>query len=66
LDEHFDKKQQRNIISWTSIEDRKMWSWTDSVVFPLWQNYVYKEWKEANEKNLEFLRKKYILLMWIS
>lgn len=52
----------KNVLSKSSQSDNMIWSWQDSHVYWLWTKYVYKEWKEWNEKNIEYLRKKYLLL----
>lgn len=52
----------KNVLSQSLQSDQIIWSWQDSHVYKLWRQYVYKEGKEWNEKNLEYLRKKYLLL----
>lgn len=54
--------KNKNIIKNTWFKDENIWHWQDSIVYNYNKNYVYKEWKESNELNLEYMQKKYKLL----
>lgn len=55
---------QRNVIKISRLDDKRIGFWQDSNVyeFSLNSGYVYKEWKEWNPKNIEYLKNKYLIL----
>ncbi|MDD2907637.1 MAG: hypothetical protein PHH98_03265 [Candidatus Gracilibacteria bacterium] len=59
-----EKLEQKNVISISRIDDKRIGFGQDSNVyeFSLNPGYVYKEGKEGNPLNIEYLRKKYLIL----
>lgn len=55
---------QRNVIKISRLDDKRIGFWQDSNVYEFSLNswYVYKEWKEWNSKNIEYLKNKYLIL----
>lgn len=55
---------RRNILKWTSKKDKRIWNGQDSIVYEFQNNskYVYKEGKEWDIENIEYLKKKYQIL----
>lgn len=56
--------EQKNVIKISRLGDKRIWFGQDSNVFEFSLNtgYVYKEWKEWNPKNIEYLKNKYLIL----
>ncbi len=59
-----EKLEQKNVIKISRLDDKRIWFGQDSNVyeFSLNTGYVYKEGKEWNPKNIEYLKKKYKIL----
>jgi len=59
-----DDSKEKNILKWSYSSDKKIWKWKDSAVYEFENNsrYIYKEWKESVVTNIEYLRKKYLIL----
>jgi len=55
---------KRNVLKWTSKIDKRIWFWKDNNVYEFQNNwkYVYKESGESDINNLEYSRKKYLIL----
>lgn len=52
----------KNVLKNSKVWDQRIWSWKDSTVYSLNSKYVYKEWKESTNQNIEYLQKKYKIL----
>ena len=53
----------KNILTWASKSDNRLWSWKDSLVYQHKNKlYIYKEWIVASYTNVEYLQKKYKIL----
>lgn len=59
-----DELIKRNVLKSSSLDDNRIWFWKDSNVYEFQNNskYVYKEGKEWNENNIEYLKNKYLIL----
>jgi len=56
--------EQKNVIKISRLDDKRIWFGQDSNVYEFSLNtwYVYKEGKEWNPKNIEYLKNKYKIL----
>lgn len=62
--ETMDSESKRNIISYSSFSDKRIWNWNDSLVYNLEKNnsYVCKEAINWDYNSMLYLKNKYLFL----